>query len=388
MKLIVHIGTHKTGTTALQQFLHANRERLAARGLHYATPRGVPHSNLIANALNSGESRVVDAFLANHSRSARQQGADTILVSAENFYAMSVLASMAERKTCTQAVERDQRLIAMLGSLMPDDITACEVVCYFRRPDRYAESLYSQHVKRGISFDGSFEEFLPIIKSALSYNTYIGSWCDVFGKEGCVVRSYDSAGGDIASDFILNVLDIDHTTQFSRSDDAANERVGRDLLEFKRLMNKTARFSERDVERAILRLIDETMCLRKTEPSYYQEFLPPYRRAELLRLLEPELNALRASFDVPPFPRFDVDTAMAEWRPYPGLDERRRREIALHYDRINRRWRFRLERHALRAAGALRRRVPVTGVVLDALKAIGAKRALHGFLGGMQRRSA
>ena len=27
MKLILHIGTHKTGTTALQQFLHANRRR-------------------------------------------------------------------------------------------------------------------------------------------------------------------------------------------------------------------------------------------------------------------------------------------------------------------------------------------------------------------------
>ena len=38
MKLIVHIGTHKTGTTALQQFLHANRAPLAARGFHYATP--------------------------------------------------------------------------------------------------------------------------------------------------------------------------------------------------------------------------------------------------------------------------------------------------------------------------------------------------------------
>ena len=38
MKLILHIGTHKTGTTALQRFLHSNREPLAVQGIHYATP--------------------------------------------------------------------------------------------------------------------------------------------------------------------------------------------------------------------------------------------------------------------------------------------------------------------------------------------------------------
>ena len=388
MKLILHIGTHKTGTTALQQFLHANRRSLAARGFYYATPRGVPHSNLIANALNRGESRVVHTFLTNHSRLARRQGADAILVSAENFYAMSVLASMAERKICTNAVDRDQRLIGMLGALIPEGITACQVICYFRRPDRYAESLYSQHVKRGISFAGPFDEFFPIIESALSYNTYIGSWSHVFNKESCIVRLYESVGRDIITDFLLNVLGIDRAAQFSRGDKKDNERVGRDLLEFKRLINKTARFSERDVERAILRVIDETMSLRQAEPWYYQEFLPPDRRAELLKLLQPELKALQASFDVPPFPRFDVDTAKAKWKPYPGLDQRRRQEIELHYDRINRRWRFRLERVSLRAASFVRRRVPITGVALDALKAIGAKRALHGFLGGMERRSA
>jgi hypothetical protein len=294
---------------------------------------------------------------------------------------------MAERKTCNNAVERDQRLIASLGSLIPESITACQIVCYFRRPDRYAESLYSQHVKRGISFDGTFDDFLPMIRSALSYNTYIGSWCNVFGMEGCVVRTYESADGDIVGDFSRHVLDLTLTDAFSRSDAKGNERVGRDLLEYKRLINKTARFSERDIERAILQVIDETMNMRTAEPSYYQEFLPPHRRARLLKLLQPELEALQRSFDIPPFPRFDLDTAMAKWRPYPGLDERRRQEIEVHYHQINRRWRFRLERHALRAASLIRRRVPVTGAALDALKKIGAKRVLHGFLGGMERRT-
>ena len=98
MKLILHIGTHKTGTTALQQFLHANRGALAARGFHYATPpHGLPHSNVIANALNVGESLSVKAFLTKHTQMARRHGAHTLLVSAENFYAMSVLLASAAK---------------------------------------------------------------------------------------------------------------------------------------------------------------------------------------------------------------------------------------------------------------------------------------------------
>jgi hypothetical protein len=190
------------------------------------------------------------------------------------------------------------------------------------------------------------------------------------------------------SDFARNVLEVESTARFSRSDKKENERVARDLLEFTRLINKTAKLGEREVERAILRAMDETMALRRPEPGYYQEFLAPHRRAELLESLQPEMEALQASFDVPPFPRFDANTASATWRPYPGLDEGRHRELQLHYDRLNRRLRFRVERFSLRAASLLRRRIPGADVALDTLRAIGAKRALLGLFEGMQGRRA
>jgi hypothetical protein len=67
MKLILHIGTHKTGTTALQQFLYANRQPLAAGGFYYATPpHGLQEANFVANALNVGKTRVVHSFFRKH----------------------------------------------------------------------------------------------------------------------------------------------------------------------------------------------------------------------------------------------------------------------------------------------------------------------------------
>ena len=42
------------------------------------------------------------------------------------------------------------------------------------------------------------------------------------------------------------------------------------------------------------------MELRKTEPDYYQDFLSPDQRAELLELVQPELEALQETTTYPP----------------------------------------------------------------------------------------
>jgi hypothetical protein len=378
MKLILHIGTHKTGTTALQQFLYANREPLAMQGFHYATPgNGLPEANFVANALNVGEAPVVQAFFEKHAGIARRRGAHAILASAENFYALSVLNAMARREACADAVMRDRNLIERLKVLMPDELASVQIVCYFRRPDRYAESLYSQHVKRGVSFDGAFADFLPIIKPALFYDKHIQAWSAVFGKGNVAVRLYEPVSADIVGDFVQNVLIIEDMTSFSNRERHANERVSRDVLEFKRLRNHDARINERDIERTILRLIDEAMALRELEPEHYQDFLSPKERAELLELLGPEMAALEATQGIAPFPPFDVENAMASWSPYPGLSWQRREEIQSQYDLISRRLSFRFERFMLRSAGFLRRNVPSAGVLLDVLKTFGAKHALR-----------
>jgi hypothetical protein len=384
MKLILHIGTPKTGTTAVQRFLYANQQPLAECGFHYATPpHNLGHANSVANALSNDDSRAVQTFLARHVRSARRRRADTILISAENFYVRNVFFSMQRRQVCPNVLERNRKLVETLRALLPDEIETSQVACYFRRPDRYAESLYNQHVKRGI-IDGTFDEFLSLIEPALFYDRCMRSWADAFGESNCVVRLYETVKTDVVSDFVANVLGIQDVTQFSHVHNQANERVSRDLLEFKRLKNRAARFSERYIDCTIFRLIDEEMGLRRGEPDSYQDFLSPDDRAELLRRLRPELEALQTSYGVPAFPSFDLEIAKATWIPYPGLGLERRQEIELHYDRINRRVAFRLERTMMRSAGLLRRTVPGTGVLIDVSKRVGAKRALHGVAVGRQ----
>lgn len=385
MKLILHIGTPKTGTTAVQRFLDHNRHALTEYGFHYATPpRNLGHANSIANALSAGDSRVVRTFLDKHVKCARRRGANVILISAENFYARNVLVAMQRQQVLPNALERDRIFVETFRALLPDEITTSRIVCYFRRPDRYAESLYNQHVKRGIIV-GTFDQFLSLIEPALFYDMCMRSWAEVFGQSNCIVRLYDTVKKDVVGDFVANALGIRGVFEFSHVHSQANERVSRDLLEFKRLKNRTARFGERDMDSAIIRLVNEEMGLRQGEPDSYQDFLSPDDRVELLRRLQPELDALQGCYGVPAFPPFDLEFAKTTWSPYPGLGRRRRKEIEFRYDRINSRVAFRLERMTLRSAGLLRRTVPGTGTMIDAVKRVGAKRALHGFAVGLQR---
>jgi hypothetical protein len=52
-----------------------------------------------------------------------------------------------------------------------------------------------------------FDDFLPIISSALLLQYIHRVMGNVFGMEGCVLRTYESADGDIVGDFSRNVLD-------------------------------------------------------------------------------------------------------------------------------------------------------------------------------------
>jgi hypothetical protein len=386
MKLLLHIGTPKTGTTAIQRFLHRNQCALTEYGFHYATPHGSDNANDVANALGIGDSRAVQTFFARQVKSARRRGADTILISAENFYARNVLVAMQRQQVLPNALERDRMFVETLRAVLPDEIATPRIVCYFRPPDRYAESLYNQHVKRGVIV-GTFDQFVSLIEQALFYDTCMRSWADVFGQSNCVVRLYDTVKTDVIGDFAANVLRIQGVTQFSHAYNQANERVSRDLLEFKRLKNRTARFSERHIENMVFHFINEEIGLRRGEPDSYQDFLSPDERADFLRGLQRELDALQASYDVPAFPPFDPETAKTNWSAYPGLSRERRQEIELHYDRINKRVAFRMERMTVRSAGLLRRAVPGAGVLIDAFKRVGAKRALHRFAVGLQRGS-
>jgi hypothetical protein len=60
-RLVLHIGTEKTGTSTIQRFLHSNRDRLLADGWTYPRSLGEPDQRQLAALCN--DDAFVDAFL-------------------------------------------------------------------------------------------------------------------------------------------------------------------------------------------------------------------------------------------------------------------------------------------------------------------------------------
>lgn len=163
-RVVIHIGTHKTGTTSIQEALEKNRARLAARSVWYARTDREPHAHLpkhssLARALRQGAdhadaeiSLLLDEFAASR--------CDTLVLSAEGFSELGA-ASLAPLR----ALSADFRV---------------EGVCFLRRPDLFAEALWNQFCREGRE-KRTIRDFARAdgVRARLRYATLLDIWSDV-----------------------------------------------------------------------------------------------------------------------------------------------------------------------------------------------------------------
>lgn len=125
MKVAVHIGTHKTGSTTIQQFLTKNSDALAKMGICFPLFPGGPtgtaaHRPLTLWVLEGGEPPNFDVL----TRDPPGQG---MLISNE---------------TLCRVWSEEQ--IDRLAQMLP---ASSRIVCYYREPSRHIVSRYKQGVK-------------------------------------------------------------------------------------------------------------------------------------------------------------------------------------------------------------------------------------------------
>jgi hypothetical protein len=191
-KLYLHIGTHKTGSTALQYFLTNSEKVLAAHNLVYPDigRQGDGHHQLAWSMTRQNEQycpQSVDKFLARLRKLGSDQGRDIIL-SSEDFSLATDVAPLAALK---------------------DDFELY-IVVYLRRQDHYLQALYNQHVRmHGIRFSGSIYEFqfkLNVVQR-MSYRKILARWEALAGRDKLIVRPYGTAlvNSDICHDFFEQI---------------------------------------------------------------------------------------------------------------------------------------------------------------------------------------
>jgi hypothetical protein len=224
---IVHIGTHKTGTTSLQLFTATNRAALESAGLALVMAGRTPNfpylNYLLASKLSS-------------------QATETRASLAQELQDKSVAASLITSEDLSLLYTQPDAL-GVLASAIRDANYTPKILVYLRPQAPYAESMYVERIKQGEFFSMStfIEQILETgaylpdsapVHLEFRYSRLLAPWVETFGKENVIVRSYEAARGAtfIFEDFLQTVARIapgfgQTSLEFSVSQPRANESL-------------------------------------------------------------------------------------------------------------------------------------------------------------------
>lgn len=125
MRLIVHMGFHKTASTHLQDLMNRNCARMAGRGVWYEPEPGYPAHHGTANPLLVGDTAGFETMIDN----ARAAGCHTMIFSSENL----------------ESLVFNEAVAALLEQTAADKgVTAIEWHAVIREPGAYFESIHPQ----------------------------------------------------------------------------------------------------------------------------------------------------------------------------------------------------------------------------------------------------
>jgi hypothetical protein len=171
MKIFMHLGLGKTGTSFMQSALALSTENLDSIGIHYPLRAGV-QARAADGETTSGNTRPTIEGVQNRIKVARRKGFDQVLLSNEAFF---------------KRLLKDFYLDTIVRA-HPD--TEAKLLMFIRNPFDHAISTYHQQVK-GKGYSKSFEEFvqyynLPSATANFINMTKDRDYCDL------TVLNYDN----------------------------------------------------------------------------------------------------------------------------------------------------------------------------------------------------
>lgn len=181
MDITIHIGPHKTGTTAVQTAFARAAGALKREGVLYpkTTWRQTAHHRLAfalkGKKIPHGDTPDLNAEL------------DDILHTMDGFQGAHVFLSSEEFFAC------DADALDILKSKLGVPI---RVVTFLRRPDNFLVSCYNQKIKQpGNGFAAPIGPFLKTprkIAPEMNFAACVATWADVFGDDAIHLETYES----------------------------------------------------------------------------------------------------------------------------------------------------------------------------------------------------
>lgn len=191
LRVIVHIGFHRTGTTAIQYALAAGRQELARSGVLYpfvGCPKAAPHGHhLLPWSLKRRPQEIPsfrgiretfsdarrDKLWREFGKEIEESGAHTVVLSSEEFDTLT-----------------DEE-ISSINYWMPAGVII--PIAFVRNHADFVESMYRITILYH-GFSGSMKEYIPVIRSRLDIATALCAWKNISGRFGSRFVSYERPG--------------------------------------------------------------------------------------------------------------------------------------------------------------------------------------------------
>jgi hypothetical protein len=173
--IYLHIGAHKTGTSAIQAALNAEGRRLRYHGIFYN--RGFYQLGKVLGTRSPLPGDERDRLRHEMDTKLRSRPERIIIGSSEGFF-----GDLFQTYANIRSVADDLRAI-----LAGHDV---RIVACIRRQDDFVQSVYHQYVKRGGTL--RFAEFVRAHDvHAYRWNELLGEYAAVFGRSAMTVFCYD-----------------------------------------------------------------------------------------------------------------------------------------------------------------------------------------------------
>lgn len=207
----MHIGTHKTGSTAIQHALKRNEPALEASGYtSLVLHRDLPEVHRLFNPGHYGERGrpAMDQAKAAFARTVETINTDNVVVSGEDLTAFY------------WPWRSHAKLLRELLAELAEEIN---LIVYFRRQDKVYESGYLQQVRAG-RFSGSIEDLVhnrntSPLHGNLNWYRKIREYTEIVGANDLKIGIYDllcKRDKDIFHDF-CHRLNIEETRHLEKS---------------------------------------------------------------------------------------------------------------------------------------------------------------------------
>ncbi len=238
MKILLHIGGEKTGTTALQNHLAANREYLLDKRVLY--PRTLGERNHVKAYVFAAEAAVDELtgqldVIDDASRARfRNEIARDLKREVEAAQPDLLIVSNEHLSSRLRAKNEIARLIELLRST--GDVGEIEVLYYARSQVELLPSLYSTFVKAGGTDPFKYPLDNPDLEWKLNHLGIARLWLDALDGARWSARSYGLAGST-GDDIVGDMERCAGSSLGVRLEGRANASLSSEALEFLRVIN-------------------------------------------------------------------------------------------------------------------------------------------------------